>query len=181
APCSRVGSISNADPQPLYVRLRHASRRRHHGRARVERGEGHSRRRDSLMAGARERVVIIGAGHNGLVAAFYLAKAGFAPLVLERRGIAGGAAVTEEIHPGFLCPTLAHAAGPLLPQIWNDVQLEKQGLQIIKPEARVVALHPDGRAMRIYDDPQRTAAELAPVSAHDAGNYPKFHSSFGQL
>ena len=124
------------------------------------------------MASGPKRVVIIGAGHNGLVAAFYLAKAGFAPLVLERRGIAGGAAVTEEIYPGFLCPTLAHAAGPLLPQIWDDVQLEKQGLQIIKPEARVVALHPDGRAMRIYDDPQRTAVELAPVSAHDAKTMP---------
>ena len=69
---------------------------------------------------ARERVVIIGGGHNGLVAAFYLAKAGFAPLVLERREIVGGSAVTEEIHAGFRCPALLHAAGPLLPQVVQD-------------------------------------------------------------
>ena len=62
-------------------------------------------------------VVIIGAGHNGLVVASYLAKAGFKPLVLERRPIIGGAALTEEIHPGFRCSTLANSAGPLLPQV----------------------------------------------------------------
>ena len=56
--------------------------------------------------------IIIGAGHNGLTTAFYLAKAGLKPLVLERRAIVGGAAVTEELAPGYLCPTLAHATRP---------------------------------------------------------------------
>ena len=55
-------------------------------------------------------IIIIGGGHNGLVAAFYLAKAGFKPLVLERRPVVGGAAVTDEIHPGFKYSTLSHAA-----------------------------------------------------------------------
>src|SRR5947209_875036 len=64
------------------------------------------------MAETRD-VVIIGGGHNGLVTAFYLAKAGFKPLVLERRTQPGGAAITEEFHPGFRCSTLAHSAGPL--------------------------------------------------------------------
>jgi phytoene dehydrogenase-like protein len=59
------------------------------------------------MAETRD-VIIVGGGHNGLVTAFYLAKAGFKPLVLERRAQVGGAAITEEFHPGFRCSTLAH-------------------------------------------------------------------------
>src|SRR5882724_248686 len=78
----------------------------------------------SLMT---DRVVIIGAGHNGLVAACYLAKAGLAPLVLERREVVGGVAVTEEFHRGFLCPAVLHGAGPLLPKIAAELQLEKHG------------------------------------------------------
>ena len=66
------------------------------------------------MAETRD-VIIVGGGHNGLVTAFYLAKAGFKPLVLERRAQTGGAAITEEFHPGFRCSTLAHSAGPLRP------------------------------------------------------------------
>lgn len=61
------------------------------------------------MADTRD-VIIVGGGHNGLVAAFYLAKAGYKPLVLERRAQVGGAAITEEFHPGFRCSTLAHNA-----------------------------------------------------------------------
>ena len=76
-------------------------------------------------------VVIIGGGHNGLVTAFYLAKAGYKPLVLERRVQPGGAAITEEFHPGFRCSTLAHSAGPLRPDIVRDMQLEKHGLNMI--------------------------------------------------
>ena len=60
-------------------------------------------------------VIIVGAGTNGLTTAFYLAKAGLKPLVLERRPVVGGGAITEEIAPGFRCPTLAHAIGPLRP------------------------------------------------------------------
>ena len=74
---------------------------------------------ETLMA-MTERVIMIGGGHNGLVAAFYLAKAGYAPMVLERQETVGGFAVTEEIYPGFRCSTLLHSAGPLLPQIAND-------------------------------------------------------------
>src|SRR6516162_8958671 len=98
------------------------------------------------MAQTRE-VVIIGGGHNGLVAAFYLAKAGFKPLVLERRSQPGGAAITEEFHPGFRCSTLAHAAGPLLPEVVRDMQLEWHGLKMIMPPIGVTALSPDGRAI----------------------------------
>src|SRR5690348_7084069 len=112
------------------------------------------------MAETRD-VIIIGGGHNGLVTAFYLAKAGFKPLVLERRAQTGGAAITEEFHPGFKCSTLAHAAGPIRPDIVRDMQLEQHGLQRITPEATVVSLSPDGRALTLYDDTQKSAAEIA--------------------
>src|SRR6185369_4813779 len=84
-------------------------------------------------------VVIIGGGHNGLVTAFYLAKAGFKPLVLERRVQTGGAAITEEFHPGFRGSVLAHSAGPIRTDIIRDMQLEKNGVQFIKPEVGVTA------------------------------------------
>jgi phytoene dehydrogenase-like protein len=91
------------------------------------------------MAEPRD-IVIIGGGHNGLVTAFYLAKAGFKPLVLERSAQVGGAAVTDEFHPGFRCSTLAHTAGPILPSVARDMQLEKHGLKLITPEVCVTAL-----------------------------------------
>jgi phytoene dehydrogenase-like protein len=129
------------------------------------------------MASDRDRIVIIGAGHNGLVAAFYLAKAGLSPLVLEARNVAGGAAVTEEIYPGFRCSSLFDMSGPLVPQVAHDLDLKKHGLETVTPEVRVLALHPDGRTLRIYEDAERTSAELASVSARDAKKYPEFHSS----
>ena len=126
-------------------------------------------------------IVIIGAGHNGLVTACYLARAGFSPLVLERRDRVGGAAITDDLHPGFRCSTLAHAAGPLLPYITRDLQLERHGLTILEPEVRVFAPDVDGRALCIYNDPARTAGDLARLSPHDAKIYPEFHASFARI
>src|SRR5262245_9023334 len=130
------------------------------------------------MAGAAERVVIIGGGHNGLVAAFYLAKAGFAPLLLERRDTVGGIAVTEEIHPGFRCPAITHATGPLVPEV---AALTRPFGAPSPGERRITALDPDGLALRIYEDPQRTSAELAAVSRHDAQAYTDFHRCFNNI
>lgn len=126
-------------------------------------------------------IIIIGAGHNGLVAACYLAKAGLKTLVLERREIVGGCAVTEEIHPGFRCSTVAHTTGPLLPGVLNDLDLKTHGLEIINPEVRVTALEPDGKSLTIYDDPSRTAAELERISSPDAKSYPAFAESFQRI
>lgn len=132
------------------------------------------------MAKAHD-IVIIGGGHNGLVAACYLAKAGISPLVLERREIVGGASVTEEIHPGFRCSTLAHSAGPLLPHIARDLRLERNGLEILKPEVRVFAPSAAGPSICLYEDTARAAGELAKISAHDAASYPEFESSFARI
>jgi phytoene dehydrogenase-like protein len=136
---------------------------------------------ETLMAAEAGRVVIIGGGHNGLVAASYLAKAGLAPLVLERREIVGGAAVTEEIHPRFRCPTLAHVAGPLLPQIVGDLQLEKQGFESIRPDVSTLGIGTSGYVVRLYRDAQRTGAELSAISPRDGAKYPEFIATLQQL
>lgn len=132
------------------------------------------------MAEKRD-VVIIGGGHNGLVTAFYLAQAGFKPLVLERRAQTGGAAITEELHPGFKCSTLAHAAGPIRPDIVRDMQLEKHGLKFITPEVGVTSLAPDGRALMLYSDAQKSALEIAKFSPKDAAKYPELQESVRKM
>jgi len=126
-------------------------------------------------------VVIIGGGHNGLVTAFYLAKAGFKPLVLERREQPGGAAITGEFHPGFRCSTLAHSAGPLRPDVIRDMQLERHGLKLIAPEVGVTALSPDGRALLLYNDSRKASAEINNFSQKDAARYPEFAASLAKM
>ncbi len=126
-------------------------------------------------------VIIIGGGHNGLVASCYLAKAGLKTLVLERREIVGGAAVTEEIHPGFRCSTLAHTAAPFSSRIAKDLQLSRHGLEIITPDSRVLSLVPSGDPICIYNDTARTVTELARSSAKDAESYPAFERSFARI
>jgi phytoene dehydrogenase-like protein len=126
-------------------------------------------------------IIIIGGGHNGLVAACYLAKAGLKTLVLERRQIVGGAVVTEEIHPGFRCSTLAHAAAPFVPQIIKDLKLDRHGLEFITPPAKVLALAPDSHSICIYDDTAQTIRELEKVSTKDAKSYPEFERSFSHI
>jgi phytoene dehydrogenase-like protein len=126
-------------------------------------------------------IVIIGAGHNGLVTAFYLARAGFKPLVLERRSQPGGAAVTEEFHPGFRCSTLAHSAGPILPEIVRDMDLARNGLKWITPAVGATALSPDGRAMVLYNDVKRAAQQIERFSGHDAAQYCVFRESLAEI
>ncbi len=125
-------------------------------------------------------VVIIGAGHNGLVTAAFLAKAGLKPLVLERSKQVGGCAITSEIAPGFRCPTLAHAAA-IDPAIVRALDLERHGLQIIKPQAHACAPTLEGRALVLWTDTRRAAAEIAKTSTRDAEQYPRFLESFARI
>jgi phytoene dehydrogenase-like protein len=126
-------------------------------------------------------VVVIGAGPNGLTAAAVLARAGFKSVVLERRPVVGGVAVTEEFTPGFKVSSLLHAAGPFLPSIASDLDLARHGLSFIQTEVRVLAVAPDGRAIALYGDPKRTASELEKLSPHDAKGYLEFHQSLGRI
>ena len=122
------------------------------------------------MSAPRE-IVIVGGGHNALVAAFYLAKAGLKPLVLEQRDAVGGAAATAEFHPGFRTSVLAHSAGPLLPQIAADMDLSRHGLEMMEPGVRLAAVGPDGRGFALYSDAGRSAESLRRISPADAEGY----------
>jgi phytoene dehydrogenase-like protein len=122
-------------------------------------------------------IVIIGGGHNGLVAAFYLAKAGHQSLVLERRNQVGGAGITEEFYPGFRASVLAHSAGPLRPEVVRDMQLEKHGLKLITLDVDVTALSADGRPLILYRDVERAAREIGRTSKSDAAKYREFHAA----
>jgi phytoene dehydrogenase-like protein len=126
------------------------------------------------------RPVIIGAGHNGLTTAFYLAKAGHKPLVLEARGLVGGAGIVEEFAPGFRGPTLAHATGPLRESAVRDLGL-RRSVEFIAPDPRLVALSDDGRALAFSIDENRTTEAIRAFSATDAANYGEFRQTLGRL
>jgi len=132
------------------------------------------------MAETRD-VVIIGAGHNGLVTAFYLAKAGFKPLLLERSPHVGGCAITGEFHPGFRCSTLAHATGPVRPEIVSDMNLGSHGLKTYSPDVRVLSLSADGRPLALFSDTGRTQQEIAKYSTKEAANYSELQKALANL
>jgi len=127
-----------------------------------------------------QRVVFVGGGHNSLIAAFYLAKGGFKPLVLERREMVGGGAITEEFHPGFRASTLAHTLGPLRADIAKDLQLQNFNCEILLPDPRVFAPTPDGKALHFYNDVAKTAASIGNFSSKDAARYLQFVESLAE-
>jgi len=127
-----------------------------------------------------QRVVLIGGGHNALITAFYLAKGGFKPLVLERREMVGGGAITEEFHPGFRASTLAHNLGPLRADIAKDLELDKFDCEILSPDPRVFAPTPDGKALHFYNDVAKTAAAIGNFSGKDAAKYAQFAESLAE-
>jgi phytoene dehydrogenase-like protein len=125
-----------------------------------------------------KNAIVIGAGHNGLIAAFYLARAGVKPIVLEARDGIGGGAVTGNVHPGFRVPTLTHEV--LLQQrVVQDMDLRRHGLERLETPVRVCSLSAAG-ALRLSADPQHTRASISGFSAKDAEAYPAFLSAVEQ-
>jgi phytoene dehydrogenase-like protein len=92
----------------------------------------------------------------------------------------GGSAITDEIHPGFHCSTLAHTVAPIFTSVVKELQLRRHGLELIEPEVRVLATSPD-RSICIYNDTARTVYELKGISAADAQSYPEFEKSFARI
>jgi phytoene dehydrogenase-like protein len=125
-------------------------------------------------------VIVVGAGHNGLVAASRLARAGQKPLVLERRPSVGGAAVTETLCPGFRCSTLSHAAQPA-PAVLQELRLVDHGLQLIEPDPWLFAPVADGRGLILSDDEAASARSIASFSERDARVYPDFRAALGPI
>jgi phytoene dehydrogenase-like protein len=118
-------------------------------------------------------VLVIGGGHNALVTAAYLARAGRRILVLERRDRLGGAAETATLGRASV-PRLAHTVGRLRPSIVRDLGLRGHGLRLVGPEVRVFAPQPDGRAVTLWSDTAQTVEGLRAWSSRDADRYPEF-------
>src|SRR6185295_1950433 len=117
-------------------------------------------------------VVIVGAGHNGLTCAAYLGMAGLKVKVVERRPVVGGAAVTEEFHPGFRNSIAAYTVSLLNPKVIADLRLHEHGLRIVERRAQNFLPSPDGQYL--LSAPGQTEAEITKLSRRDAERYAAF-------
>ena len=129
---------------------------------------------------ARYDALIVGGGHNGLVCAFYLARAGMKVRVLERRSIVGGAAVTEEFAPGFRNSTASYTVSLLRPKVIADMRLHERGWRVI-PRTISNFLPHDGGYLKLGGGTARTQAEFARFSAHDAAAFPAYEAALERV
>jgi len=121
-----------------------------------------------------DQVIIIGAGHNGLVAATYLAREGLNVTVLERRGVLGGACVTEELVPGGRFSTCAYVVSSLRPQIISELELERHVLDVYATDVLNFLMKSNGDHLFLWPELDKTLSELARYSQRDAENFPDF-------
>jgi phytoene dehydrogenase-like protein len=125
--------------------------------------------------------IIIGGGHNGLVTAAYLGRAGRKTIVLERRELVGGCAVTEEIWPGYRVSTAAYLTSLLQERIIRDLDLPRFGYQVDAKDPAFFSPFPDGRCFFMWQDGRKTLEEIARFSKHDAEVYPAFEAQLERL
>src|ERR1044072_8690092 len=121
-------------------------------------------------------IIIIGAGHNGLTTAAYLAKAGRKVLVLERRHVLGGACVTEELWPGCKVSTAAYVNSLLRPEVIRELNLKKHGFEMLPRNPSSFTPFPDGRSLLLGPDKSLTHREVSKFSAKDAEALPKYEA-----
>src|SRR5579884_2056827 len=122
----------------------------------------------------RYDAVIIGGGHNGLVAACYLAKAGLSVCVLERYHTVGGAAISEEIAPGYTLSIGSYVLSLFPRQILDELDAWRHGIELIGRNPRFFMPFPDGRSIIAWEDEDRFLEEIAKFSKKDAANYPRY-------
>src|ERR1700722_17298612 len=120
--------------------------------------------------------IIIGAGHNGLVTAAYLGRAGKKVLVLERRPVVGGACVTEEVFPGFKVSTAAYVNSLFRADIVRELRLADHGCAVLERNPSSFTPFPDGRHLLLGPDGAMNRREIAKFSVRDAENYPKYEA-----
>src|SRR5262245_8643517 len=121
-------------------------------------------------------IIIVGAGHNGLTAAAYLARAGRRVLVLERRPVLGGACTTEEVFPGCKVSTAAYVNSLLRPQIIEELELKRYGFEMLPRSPSSFTPFPDGRSLLMGPDAKLTHAEVSKFSERDAEALPKYEA-----
>src|SRR6202158_1312109 len=129
----------------------------------------------------RYDTIIIGAGHNGLVTAAYLARAGQRVLVLERRDLPGGCCVTEELWPGFKVSTAAYVNSLLRPEIIRDLDLKRHGFALLPRNPSSFTPFPDGRYLLLGPDPALNQREISKFSARDAEAFPRYEKMLERL
>ncbi len=127
-----------------------------------------------MTKSARYDAIIVGGGHNGLIAAGYLAKERLKVLVLERRHSVGGACVTEEIIPGHRVTRTSYVCSLLLPEVIRDFRMADYGFELLVPEPNGLQPLPDGRGIVWWSDPKKRAEEIAKFSPKDVENIEKF-------
>lgn len=128
----------------------------------------------SSRSSASYDAIVVGGGHNGLVAGAYLARAGLRTLVLEKRATLGGTVETRPLADGRRAPGLFHTVGRLRPSVARELDLRTHGLALVAPEVRAFAPQPDGRSVTLWADGARTAAELRAWSAGDGAAWVEF-------
>jgi phytoene dehydrogenase-like protein len=126
-------------------------------------------------------VIIVGGGHNGLVTAAYLAGAGKKVLVLERRELVGGCSVTEEVWPGYRVSTAAYLSSLLQDRVIQDLELKRFGYQVDAKDPAFFTVFPDDRHMFMWQNEDKTLAELAKFSRKDAETFPKYEAYLERL
>ncbi len=126
-------------------------------------------------------IVVVGAGHNGLVTAAYLARRGLRVMVLERRPVVGGACVTEPVFPGCKVSTAAYLSGLLLPEVIRDLELPRFGYSVIAKDPPSFTPLPDGRSLTLWQDQRRSCEEIAKFSRRDAEAYPAYVARLDRL
>jgi phytoene dehydrogenase-like protein len=125
--------------------------------------------------------IVAGGGHNGLVTAAYLARTGLKVLVLERREMVGGCAVTEELWPGYKVSTAAYLSSLMQPRIIEELELERFGYHVEPKEPPFFSPFPDGRYLFTWQDPKRTLEEIAKFSRRDADRFPAYEDHLEKL
>src|ERR1700735_1835400 len=125
--------------------------------------------------------IVVGAGHNGLTAAAYLARGGLSTLVLERREIVGGCCVTEEIAPGCRASTTSYIASMLRPTVIRDLNLSAHGLRMVPCDPALVVPFPDGQVVPWWSDRDRAITGFRKLSARDADTFVRVDEQLKKL
>jgi phytoene dehydrogenase-like protein len=131
--------------------------------------------------GLRYDAVVVGGGHNGLVCAAYLARAGIKTLVLERRHLLGGAAVSEEVWPGFKVSTASYVVSLMSDVVVRDLDLPKYGYHVYPLDPAYFAPFPDGSGFLLWDDPAEAAEEIGKINERDGKAYLEYSRALGEL